>query len=824
MHARRLVGLALVGAVAGHAGPARAAGPLAVNGAGQPLVWTSPVPFSPDRGALGALDNAAAVATVTADFAVWAAVPTAAISFTNAGQLPVDVTVANATTILGACDGTSPIVFDADGSIIDLVLGSGASSHVLGFAGPACGRFVPPTITEGDAVLNGKFIDGIDDPSNPEISVTEFNAVFIHEFGHYLNLDHSQLNLAEAFDGNAANDEAVPTMFPILVNGATGGTLHLDDRVSLSILYPAGGGAAGLGRLTGRVFESDGATPFQGANVIARRQDDPLLTAASMVSGARFAPSRPGGPPDPELEGLFELPGLPPGSYTVEIEAISDRFQGGSSVGPVDPPRRLPGPPEFWNGADEGSEQPPDDPTVATPIGVPAGGTVSGIDIVLNRPVAPPNDECVTATTVDALPFSARIDTSLATSAPTDPMQTCTGQQNSASVWYRFTAPAAAMLMVGTTGSGYDTVLAAYTGTCSALSETACDDDGGGRLASRMQVEVGAGQTVLFEVSAFGSVSGGDLRFEILEIPAYERVAPDPIGDTFGTGPGQPDATALSACREGGEARIELTFAGPISPADSGRPDALAGYIDLDVDQASASGVESSVDRLAGLPAGLGVDYVVDLFSATATAVLVHNGRGSTTVPVQFTPTSLLVRVPLNVLSDDGLLNAASLIGTRDVPTDAVPNGGHVRSAATCATTTTTTTTLPPPACRPGTDCDGDVCTVGDVCASGTCLAGPRLDSAGLSAWFREAVIVPECAGIKRAGRVIGKLKAAGKAVGEMQGASRRSQRKKLVAAAKRIDAAERITGRIAKKLGPICQDGLLGRLSGARSRIGCLR
>src|SRR5206468_10733779 len=57
--------------------PAGAAGPLLVNGAGTPHVWTvTPVPFNPDRGTLGAIDNGTAVGMVTSDFGVWAAVPT----------------------------------------------------------------------------------------------------------------------------------------------------------------------------------------------------------------------------------------------------------------------------------------------------------------------------------------------------------------------------------------------------------------------------------------------------------------------------------------------------------------------------------------------------------------------------------------------------------------------------------------------------------------------------------------------------------------------------------------------------------------------------
>jgi len=376
-----LAGVLLV-ALAGVAG---AEGPLLVNGAGDPLVWTTiPVPFNADRGTLGALDNATAIAHVAQNFGVWAAVPTASISAANAGALPVDVTAANYTSYLGVCnDGLSPIIFDTDGSITDDVFGAGASNSVLGFAGPECGTYVPPVITEGSAVLNGKWIDGVSGSGNPEIPVTQFDGVFVHEFGHYLDLDHSQINLTEALDGDASNNEAIATMFPFLVSGTNMSTLTLDDRVAISTLYPAPSFATGFGTITGSVRRS-GGTPFQGAFVIARKVSDPRITAVGVVSGARYFPTNQGGPPDPSLEGSYELPGLPAGSYTVEVEPVFGAFTGGSSVGPLDPPALLPGPPEFWNGANEAGTNPPDDPSAAVPVAVTAGATVSGIDIVLN--------------------------------------------------------------------------------------------------------------------------------------------------------------------------------------------------------------------------------------------------------------------------------------------------------------------------------------------------------------------------------------------------------------------------------------------------------
>ncbi len=383
---------------------AQAAGPLLVNGAGTPLKWAAnPLPFNPDRGPLGMLDNATAVASVTANFAVWAAVPTATLTFTNAGALLVDVTADNFTSFLGVCgDGLSPIIFDADGTITDAVFGTGASRNVLGFAGPECSDDTLAVISEGVAVLNGKFIDGIDRPrSNPEISLSDFNAVFIHEFGHYVNLDHSQVGLQEAFDDDPSNDDPIATMFPILVNGAQASTLNLDDEVSVSTLYPEPAFATSFGTITGSIFLADGSL-FQGAYVTARKLSDPRLSAVGVASGARYAPRLPGGPPPAALQGLYEIPGLPPGDYTVDIEAIEPQFTGGSSVGPVDPPVPLPGPPEFWNGVNESNANPPDNPTDALPVAVAAGGTQSGIDVIINSEPREAADRFVSTAGSDA--------------------------------------------------------------------------------------------------------------------------------------------------------------------------------------------------------------------------------------------------------------------------------------------------------------------------------------------------------------------------------------------------------------------------------------
>ncbi len=502
------------------AAPARAAGPLITNGAGQPLVWTQhPIPYNPDQGELGFLTNAQAVAFVEDRLATWSAVPTASISFTNAGPLPVDVTAANVFSYFDVCsDSLNPIIFDSDGSIIRTLFGIGNENFILGAAGPECFSSVPPVITGAGAILNGRFIDGVNSQLNPEISLADFAGVFTHEFGHFLDLDHSQINLTEGGDANPANDDAIATMFPILINGAEQATLSLDDEVSVSMLYPSATFFSATGSIRGSVLRSDGVTPFQGAYVIARNTSNPRLNAVGVASGFLFDPGAPGGPPAASLKGFFELDGLTPGaSYTVEIEAVDARFTGGSRLGPLDPPATV-SVPEFWNGASEAATNPPDDPSAATLVAVAAGSPVTNINVILNSAsgTLPPNDLCSQPTLIASFPYNASQDTTGASESATDPVQSCTGSRNSNTVWYAVVPPQDGIVTFDTCGSTYDTVVTASTGTCSSLSALACNDDVGsisgcGFLQSRLSIDVVAGHTYLVEVSQYGAPGGGTL-------------------------------------------------------------------------------------------------------------------------------------------------------------------------------------------------------------------------------------------------------------------------------------------------------------------------
>ena len=408
---------AVVGITAYAAGPLNVGGPGAAPGV--PYIWTTnPLTYWTDQGSLGTLSNAAANSLVGQAFGVWQDIPTASLSFQNAGSLGADVTASNIGQVLdevencaipltgGSIARDRTIIYDTDGTVltalgIDRNSALGVSSTVcFGSDGVSSNYYLRAL-----ALLNGRFLDGIDTLSNPEVTLTGFKAVFIHEFGHLIGLDHAQVNLDCLTGGPACDLDGVPTMFPVLIDDLAMSTPAADDIAALSELYPSASFTSSMGRITGQVFFSDGVTPAQGFNVIARRTNDPLLTAVSSVSGFLFTgdagnpvypwPGSDFGSRDQDLIGYYDIPGLLPGNYTVEVEAINGTgeyaFVGGSSVGPIGAsgwgfqfplPSLLPTPPPcaqeyLVSGATASC-------TDKTEIPIAAGQTVStGADVIL---------------------------------------------------------------------------------------------------------------------------------------------------------------------------------------------------------------------------------------------------------------------------------------------------------------------------------------------------------------------------------------------------------------------------------------------------------
>jgi hypothetical protein len=121
---------------------------------------------------------------------------------------------------------------------------------------------------------------------------------------------------------------------------------------------------------------------------------------------------------------------------------------------------------------------------------------------------APSNDDFGSAIQFDSFPYSNTQDTRGATLANDDPSMGNDAGQNSATVWYRFTASVSGGVQVNTFNSDYDTVLAAFTGSRGSLSQLATNDDSVDRQ-SQISFNIQQGTTYYLEIGSYGSGGGG---------------------------------------------------------------------------------------------------------------------------------------------------------------------------------------------------------------------------------------------------------------------------------------------------------------------------
>lgn len=382
-----------------------AADPLANCADGVPFRWADGgvgIPFNPDQGALGPLDNAGAIAQVALSFDAWEQIPSSTVSYVNAGILPVDVDITNFGPYLNATapDGQSAIVFDDTGEIFELLYGP--DTGVLGFAGPEFIDSSTCTILEGLSFLNGPSFEP-DEGGDPADAIESATDVMVHEFGHYSNLAHVQVNGSIAlsadeatgpnpdndtfpidFPGAFFNDNILETMYPFYFGPGLGTqSPAADDISSISALYPAADYTSTTVAISGSVRAPNGTTRISGVNVIARNVNDPFSDAVSAISGG-FTDATDSGSSD--VVGTFTITGLTPGEqYALFIDdlGLTTAAGGAFSTGALTP---LPGPEEYWNGASESSNPAVDDPLMFEAISGSAGETVAGVDVIVNEP------------------------------------------------------------------------------------------------------------------------------------------------------------------------------------------------------------------------------------------------------------------------------------------------------------------------------------------------------------------------------------------------------------------------------------------------------
>lgn len=379
---------------------ADAGGPLYVAGTGfspgltgTPLAWSGGrISYYTDQGDLSAtLPGAAANQFVADAFSRWTSVSTAALGASRAGQLDEDVSGANVSrsgTVLAIPADIQPtsakpfaIVYDADGKVIDALLGATASQNCVnnGVVGGPDRFTADGHIAHALLILNGSC-------AHTSADLPLLRYALVRMIGRSLGLDWSQLN-DNVFTGSpspTSDDQAgYPLMHPAgsLCSASYGCTynadqLRLDDRAAISRLYPVTSDnlsqftgksvlATTTARIRGRIlFPAWDLMPgagMQGVNIVARYIDPTTGTpshalGAASVSGFLFRGNAGNqvtgfagatgdrfdhwGSDDPALRGSYDLAGLeiPQGyssaQYQLTIEAVNPAYVGALAVGP----------------------------------------------------------------------------------------------------------------------------------------------------------------------------------------------------------------------------------------------------------------------------------------------------------------------------------------------------------------------------------------------------------------------------------------------------------------------------------------------------------
>ena len=131
--------------------------------------------------------------------------------------------------------------------------------------------------------------------------------------------------------------------------------------------------------------------------------------------------------------------------------------------------------------------------------------------VKVKRAPGPANDHFANSAAL-ALGSLTTANTTTATLEAAESPPSC-GPTIGRTVWYRYTPTTTRTLVANTVGSGFDTILAAYTGpSIDSLTEVACNDDRPRvpDLMSKIRFTAIAGHTYYFQVGGFWA-QGGDL-------------------------------------------------------------------------------------------------------------------------------------------------------------------------------------------------------------------------------------------------------------------------------------------------------------------------
>lgn len=313
--------------------PLKGYGPNVIDSDGDVVVWDQPVIFDEEADLSLESCGQSLSGFVSGAFDTWSAAPEASLT-TTGRSLGVAVDADNVCDYLydvSACPngptsgpptgGVNPIVFDEDGGITVLFFGVGNRYRTLGFAGIISYSVSTNRAVKGEGVINVACLDGCSAAGCPQtFSEDDVRSFIVHEGGHFLGMNHTQVNIDES------DSQYTQTMFALFSTGAGADirVLNRDDEVGIANLYPdpAGSLTNNFCTVTGTVTDENG-DEFQCANVIARNTDTTgnknLLDAISFVSGG----DKTGGT-SASGRGDFTIKGLTPGeTYQIDVEPIS---------------------------------------------------------------------------------------------------------------------------------------------------------------------------------------------------------------------------------------------------------------------------------------------------------------------------------------------------------------------------------------------------------------------------------------------------------------------------------------------------------------------
>ncbi len=150
--------------------------------------------------------------------------------------------------------------------------------------------------------------------------------------------------------------------------------------------------------------------------------------------------------------------------------------------------------------------------TAGTTYRIQAGGYQSATGSLTLKITGPasctgPSNNCFsTAIAMTTKPYTNTQSTSGATLETSEP-RPC--GSIGATVWYTYTPSVTGTITLTTSGSSYDTVLAAYTGSSlTSLTNVACNDDTGGTLQSQISFTATAGVTYRIQAGGYNSATG----------------------------------------------------------------------------------------------------------------------------------------------------------------------------------------------------------------------------------------------------------------------------------------------------------------------------